>query len=206
MDSKTDDMNGGLAPGASHVLVKSELTDERLGQEMPAIKQDPTTSMVVKQEEMLEEKSGVDVPSFGVDIQPAGPVETKVEVLNNCSVPQPDPHMMNHARKHTEIAGFPIQHSAGHGTVDQTTWRAHVSREERAQQIAVLYNLLKQKYAKNLDAKLKDQFVTLAQRVESAWFHKAEGKVCLYDGKAIAWMHTFHYMSICRINILANLL
>lgn len=197
MDSKPDDMNGGLASGSSHVLVKSELTDERLGQEIPEMKQDPTTSVVVKQEQMLEEKSGVDVPSFGVDIQPSGPVETKVEVLNNSSVPQPDPRMMNH----TEMAGFPIQHSAGHGDVDQTSWRAQVSREERAQQIAVLYNLLKQKYAKSLDAKLKDQFVILAQRVENAWFHKAEDKVCLYDGIVIGWMHTFHDVSICRINI-----
>lgn len=204
MDSKPDDMNGGLAPEASHILVKSELTDERLGQDIPETKQDPTTSVVVKQEKRLEEKSGVDVPSFGVDLQPAGPVETKVEVLNYCSVPQPGPGMMTHAKKDTEMAGFPIQHSSGQGTVDQTSWRAQVSREERAQQIAVLYNLLKQKYAKNLDAKLKDQFVILAQRVENAWFQKAEDKVCLYHGIAIGWMRTFHYMSTCRINISAN--
>lgn len=180
MDNKTDDMIANSALVNPHLLVKSELTDERLGQETLETIQDPTTSAVIKQEEdMFEEKSGVDLPSFGVDIQPSEPVNTKVEILNDCVAQQPVPRMADPG-KHTEIAGFPIQHAAGYSAPETAavTWRSQVSREERAHRIAVLYNLLKQKYPKNIDAKLKDQLVILARRVENAWFHKAEGKVC----------------------------
>ena len=54
MDNKTDDTIAGLPPGNPHELVKSELTDERLGHETPEFKQDPTTSGVVKQGEMFD--------------------------------------------------------------------------------------------------------------------------------------------------------
>jgi len=178
MDNKTDDMNAGLAPQNSQVVVKSELTDERLGRETPETNHDPTTTGEIKKEEMWDEKGVVDLPSFGVDIQQPEPVDTKVESLNNSIAQQSVPRMAYTGDKTTEVAGFPIQPSADAAEPATASWRTQVSREERAQRIAVLYGVLKQKYPKTLDAKLKDQLVTLARRVENAWFQKAEGKVC----------------------------
>lgn len=182
MENKTSDINAGLASGDPHAPVKSELTDERLGHETPETKQDPTPCVIVKEEDAFEEKSGVELPPFGVDIPyPESNQETQGEVLNNAAAVQKvavasgivgvNPQMPSQYPP-----GIVPSNLEGAGA----SWRAHVSRDERAQQIAVLYNLLKQKYAKNLDSKMKDQFVILAQRVENAWFHKAEGKVCWY--------------------------
>ena len=95
-------------------------------------------------------------------------------MVNTYVAQPPVPRMPNPPGKHYEIAGFPIQNPARDAT---DTWRSQVSREERAHRIAVLYNLLKQKYPKTIYAKLNDQLVILARRVENAWFHKAEVKV-----------------------------
>lgn len=189
MDNKTDDMNPGLVPSGPDVRVKSELTDERLGHETPDTPQDLANRTDVKNERVGELNGAVELPSFGVDIVPQVSLGVHEVGLNN-GAPKEDlgPAVRRVEESATHIAPQQTHipsniHPTTVGamvsgtTTASETWRTRVLREERAQQVAVLYGLLKQRYDKNIDDKVKDQLVTLAQRVENAWFHKAESKV-----------------------------
>ena len=149
-----------------------------------------------------------DIPSFGVDIVPSmdvhrhGVEEKKLPAVEGAegtaamSSSSHDAILAHHQSKSANLSNINVMSQGSQGRIavpvagaqvvmppGPSNWRSTVSNQERTHMVGMLYSVLKSRYKKELDDRMKRSLVALSRRVEDAWFSKAESKE-QYSSKA----------------------
>ena len=162
--------------------IAAEATEKQQTDEAPTVNVNATTNPLRDGGESMME-----LPSFGAEMPSAVPAAASVPMdavkAAQAFDAQMQPGLPRIVTSMARAGGV----SGGVTTTGVTVpnWRELLSKDERRRQVAALYGLLKTRSTMELNSQVKERLVTIASRVESAWFERASSKEQYLDQQAL---------------------